>query len=72
MSLQYIRDTYGVSARRGGRVEYTGNGSTKQGTITGARGAHVLIRLDGDKFSVAFHPTWKLEYLDARAAGSEQ
>jgi hypothetical protein len=69
--MQYIRDAYGVPAKRGGRVEYTGNGSKKQGTITGARGGHVLIRLDGDKFSTGFHPTWKLKYLDARAAGRE-
>lgn len=68
MSLQYIRDTYGVPAKRGGRVEYTGNGKSIQGTITGSRGPHILVRLDGDKRSVPFHPTWKIRYLDAARA----
>lgn len=66
MSLQYIRDTYGVPAQRGARVEYTGNGSTIQGTITGSRNAHILVRLDGDRRAVPFHPTWKIRYLGDR------
>lgn len=66
MSLQYIRDTYGVPAKRGGRIEYMANGSAIQGTITGSRGAHIRVRLDGDKRSLLFHPTWKIRYLDAR------
>jgi len=64
MSLQYIRDTYSVPAKRGGRVEYMGNRTKIQGTITGARGPLIRIRLDGDTHSVVFHPTWKLRYLD--------
>uniref|UniRef100_UPI00333F02DA hypothetical protein n=1 Tax=Castellaniella defragrans TaxID=75697 RepID=UPI00333F02DA len=70
MSLQYIRNTYGVPAKRGGRIEYTGNGSKIQGTITGSRGARILVRLDGDKGSVEFHPTRKIQYLDADVASS--
>lgn len=65
MSLQYIRDTYGVPAKRGARVEYSGNGTAIQGTITSSRGPHILVRLDGDDFSMQFHPTWKMHYLDA-------
>jgi len=65
LSLQYIRNTYGVPAKRGARVEYTGNGGAIQGTITSSRGSHILVRLDGDKFSMPFHPTWQMRYLDA-------
>lgn len=63
MSLEYIRKTYGVPAERGGRVEYTGGAEAIEGTITGADGAHVLIRLDGRKRALPFHPTWELRYL---------
>ena len=66
MSLEYIRRTYGVPAKRGGRVRYTGSEHAKgpqDGTITGTRGGRLRIRLDGDSYSLPFHPTWKLEYL---------
>ncbi len=63
MTLSFIRKSYGVPARRGGRVEYTGNGKPELGTITGASGAHLRIRLDGLQQSSPFHPTWKLRYL---------
>jgi len=65
MSLQYIRDAYGVPAKRGGRIEYTGSRVKVQGTITGASGPRIRVRLDGDTHSVAFHPTWEIRYLDA-------
>lgn len=68
MSLQKIRNTYGVPAKRGARVEYLANGIAVQGTVTSSRGHHVLIRLDGYKFSLPFHPTWRLRYLDAATA----
>ncbi len=67
MSLGYIRQTYGVPAQRGGRVKYTGDctrrGNPRFGTITGAQGAHLRIRMDGDAFAQPYHPTWELEYL---------
>ena len=65
MSLEYIRKSYGVPAWRGGRVEYTGGRETKYGTISGARGALVRIRLDGEKRLGLYHPTWELCYLAA-------
>ncbi len=62
MSMQWVRDAYGVPAKRGGRVRYTGDKTPRLGTITAAD--HGLrIRLDGDKRSLPFHPTWELEYL---------
>lgn len=64
--MNYIRQYYGVPAKRGGRVRYTGglHGSEPRlGTIKSARGGYLKIQLDGDKFVSTFHPTWKLEYL---------
>lgn len=64
MSFAYIRKNYGVPAKRGGRVEYTGCGKSEFGTITGVNGPHLNIRLDGEKHTMVFHPTWCLKYLD--------
>lgn len=63
--MDYIRQRYGVPAKRGGRVRYTGGRRPRFGTITSASGGHLMIRLDGSKFSEPYHPTWELEYLDA-------
>lgn len=66
MSIDYVRRYYGVPARNGGRVRYTGEGEDRPefGTIMSASGAHLNIRLDGQKHALPFHPTWRLEYLD--------
>jgi len=66
VTLAYIRDTYGVRAKRGGRVQFDGSGANvaKVGTITGARGSHILIKMDGESRSASYHPTWQLTYLD--------
>ncbi len=65
MSLKYIRGRYGVPAFRGSRVEYTASdGEKMQGTITGsAQSARLRVRLDGNKNSFLFHPTFNLVYL---------
>jgi hypothetical protein len=59
--MEHIRKTYGVPAKRGGRVPYWG----RPGRITGSRGPYLLIRLDGDnsKHAKAHHPTFHLQYL---------
>lgn len=67
MSFAYVRKYYGVPAKRGGRVEYTGDGKSELGTIISANGSHLNIRLDGIKHTMPFHPTWKLRYLDAQS-----
>lgn len=62
--MTYIRRYYGVPAKRGGRVRYTGGvKGVRLGTIQSACGAYLSILLDGDKNPGLFHPTWKLEYL---------
>lgn len=68
MSLEYIQTYYGVPARIGGKVEYTGDGSSQRGTITGTQNAHLMIRLNGRRNPSPFHPTWELRYLDAPAS----
>lgn len=71
MSIDWVRKTYSVPAKVGGRVEYTGDGKSEFGTITSATNGRLNIRLDGIKHPMPFHPTWKLRYLDAtpEAAG---
>lgn len=71
MSIDYIRRQYGVPAKKGGRVEYTGGATPEFGTICGAQGAHLTIRLDGMKHTLPYHPTWKLRYLDGAATPTE-
>lgn len=64
MSLAYIRDYYKVPAFRGTRVEYLAtDGELMQGAITRGVGAYLWVRLDGNKHSTRFHPTWALKYL---------
>jgi hypothetical protein len=65
MGMAQIRKYYDVPARRGGRIEYTGEGLPEFGTITSATNGRLNIRLDRFKHAMPFHPTWKLRYLDA-------
>lgn len=67
MSLAWIRKNYRVPAKRGGRIEYTGERRSQLGTICGASGSHLSIRLDGARHTTPFHPTWEIRYLDETA-----
>ena len=58
MSMDYIRKTYNVPAKRGGRIRFQG----RAGVIVGARDARLRARFDGIG-TVALHPTWEIEYL---------
>lgn len=65
MSLSYIRSTYNIPAKRGARVRFTGNSDRAvTGTITGASGHLLRIRLDGEQKSRSYHPTWRLIILE--------
>jgi hypothetical protein len=57
--MEYIRKYYNVPAKRGGRVDYQG----RLGIITGSVNGYLRIRLDGEKHSRRYHPTWKIKYL---------
>ena len=75
MSMDWIRSHYGVPAKLGGRVEYTrSEGSTDapaMGTITGTDGQYLKVRLDGEKHTLPYHPTWQLRYLDGDSTPAE-
>lgn len=58
--MDYIRLRYGVPAKRGGEVLY---GSKMHGVITGAEDGYLKIRLDGEKRSKRYHPTYNITYL---------
>lgn len=66
MSLGYINKTYKLNLKVGTRCTYSGENrqgkSPREGKVMGADGAHVLIKLDGDRHSFPYHPTWRLEY----------
>lgn len=68
MNMQWIRDHYGVPAKRGGRVRYTPCEGSKDrpqlGTITSAVDQYLRVRLDGERHAGRYHPTWQIEYLD--------
>lgn len=70
MSLEYIRKTYGVPAKRGGRILFDhGDGGGKcKGTITGSYGQYLRVRLDhSDRPTpLKLHPIWNVEYLGQR------
>lgn len=51
--FEYIRDYYGVPAKRGALVEYKG----KKGKVTGTNGPHVKVRLEGERHAGCYHPT---------------
>lgn len=51
--LEYVRNYYGVPAKKGKIVKY----KDKLGVITGASGPHVKVRLDGEKNALPYHPT---------------
>ena len=61
MSMEQIRKTRGVPAKRGMRVFY--ESKQRFGTIKSASGGYLRILLDGDKYAGNYHPTWKLKYL---------
>ncbi len=64
-ALNQICRQYDVPAKKGGRVEYTGEKVARFGTIKGHNGSHLMILLDGNKHPFPFHPTWELRYLEA-------
>jgi hypothetical protein len=59
----YVRNTYGVPARIGGRVRFVNTDtSVKYGTIKGATN-HLSVLFDGEKRAQLLHPTWHVAYL---------
>ena len=65
MTMYAIRKRYQVPAKRGMRVEYLArsDGELMLGTITQACGFRLRVLLDGNRKSLLFHPTYRLQYL---------
>lgn len=59
-SLGPLNRRYGTPAKIGMRITADG----KPGTIISGRGHHLGIRLDGEKHSGTWHPTWRIDYGD--------
>ena len=59
MSMAYIRESYKVPAKRGGRVLING----WPGTIVGSDKQYLRVRLDGSIISRRYHPTWRVKYF---------
>lgn len=65
--FDYIRETYGVPAMRGGRVAWDTPAGTRQGTITRAT-HYIYVRFDDCNHSVPIHPKEDgLSYLLGKA-----
>ena len=68
MSMDYIRRTYSVPARRGARIAYTGSPLLGRalGTIVGSRGGYLRVKMDDGhpKSLITMHPTSCVEYIE--------
>ena len=65
MGMKYIRDSYGVPAKRGGRIKfspYIGEDPVF-GVIVGSKNRYLCVRMDGELHTKELHPKWKVEYL---------
>ncbi len=64
-SMEYIRQTYRVPARRGMRVRWERwTGFFLTGTIVGALGESLRVRIDNTTWPDLVHPLDHLEYLE--------
>lgn len=60
--MQYIRDYYGVPAKRGARIFFLWRGR-RAGTIVGSRNQYLRVRFDDKPKRVeTLHATWEVEY----------
>ena len=71
--MKWIRDNYNVPAKRGARIEYSGDEMAKfikgflytprKGTIVSARDGYIRVRFTDSDMIHTLHPTWKVRYL---------
>lgn len=59
MSMEQIRNHYGVPAKRGILVCAIGNA----GVIVGSRDGKLRIRVNVSQLILTYHPTYKINYL---------
>lgn len=70
MSMQYIRDYYGLSVKVGDRITFNGSPPPKEGIVVGAKGQYLRVRFDGEKHPQTLHPTWRVDYFDGPRGAS--
>lgn len=69
MNMEYIRKTYNVPAKRGGRLMYTDSDGVKfyctikSATSSGHLKVLVDDRIPGYRGRMKLHPTWNVEYM---------
>jgi hypothetical protein len=65
--MEYIRKTYRVPAKRGMRIEFSGNPHRGKllGTIVGEANQYLRVKIDGEDRTWTLHPTWEMRYIDA-------
>ena len=66
--MKYIRDYYNVPAKRGMCVVAEG----RKGIIVGSNGHYLCIKIEGEKRTLSFHPTWRMEYFLNKKGIQEQ
>lgn len=59
MSLEYIREHYKVPAKLGMTVI----AQRRRGTIVGAKGSYLEIKMESEKNNLLFHPTDGIKYI---------
>ena len=65
VSMQYVRDFYGVPAKRGGKVLVPFKGQPAvPGVIVAARNGRIKVKVEGRVYP--YHPTWCVKYLDSQ------
>jgi len=72
MSFKYIRDTYCVPAKRGGRIKYIDHHGTEfyctiKSTINGKLRVLVDDRIPNYRGRLILHPTWNIEYIEVKS-----
>jgi hypothetical protein len=68
--LDYIRQHYGVPAKRGARIRFTDGGFSREGTIVSASGPYLRVQFDGMRYKSTLHPTWNVEYIADSKTGA--
>lgn len=69
-ALDYINRTYGTAYRVGSRVRYTGSRSGELlGTVTGASGPHLRVKMNNERNDAPYHPTWRMSIVDDEGEG---
>jgi hypothetical protein len=61
----FIRERYGVPAKRGARIRFSPPSRWfGEGTIVASAGQYLRVRFDGAPWMIqTVHPTWCVEYL---------